>query len=380
MLVLTNSIFRAVFLALIFAVGCGQDSDHTEQPASDPIPIGPTGFVGSPCGTVADCTFTNPTCLGEVEGFPDGMCGVGCSLYCPDRYGFPTTFCVEDAALPPGAPVLGDGTCAARCDFGFFPTTGCREDYGCVVENRANEPGTQNYVCLPNVESELSECYFELVAMGLSFEPTWVAGDSPSGQPGLTCNIEDALRVKSPLYDVDLLNYFGNSASTIVGSCEFAKALAQTVADVEDLGAVSLQYGESYNCRVISGTSTLSRHAYGDAIDIYGFGFADGETYTLIDDWEHDTNNPQGEAAAFLYDTAYRWYDEEYWNVILTPNYNAAHDTHFHVDLTPDIVFIGSITDDIGCSEWHPPRGNQKSWIQLETERRGPHPVQPPEI
>ena len=28
------------------------------------------------------------------------------------------------------------------------------------------------------------------------------------------------------------------------------------------------------------------------------------------------------------------------WNIVLTPNYNADHRNHFHVDLTPDADFI----------------------------------------
>jgi hypothetical protein len=29
------------------------------------------------------------------------------------------------------------------------------------------------------------------------------------------------------------------------------------------------------------------------------------------------------------------------FNIILTPNYNAAHRDHFHVDLTPNAHFLG---------------------------------------
>jgi hypothetical protein len=79
----------------------------------------------------------------------------------------------------------------------------------------------------------------------------------------------------------------------------------------------------------------LSRHGYGDAIDIYGFRFDDGRVWTLVDHWEHDTDAPDTEAAAFLYNAAHRWYDDWIWNIILTPNYNDAHDNHFHVDLSP---------------------------------------------
>lgn len=356
-----STMFRTVFLTLLLTAGCSteipgeggpnDDTDDTQQTTEEEgvqIPIGPLGFVGSPCESVADCPFTDAVCLSPSEGFPDGMCSVGCDQFCPDLDAHPTTFCVEDRALPADAPVLGDGACAARCDFEFFPTTGCRADYGCVAERRANETGTSKFVCMPNAETDLSECYFELAAMGVSFEPTLIADDSPSSHPSLTCHVQDPVRVKSPVYGVDLLYSNGNTPSAVTGSCEFAKSLALTAADVEAEGAVALRHLGTYNCRVISGTNRLSRHAYGDAIDISGFDFADGETYTLYDDWQHGTSNPDGAAAEFLYDAAYRWFGQNYWEIILTPNYNSAHDDHFHVDLTPNGDYIRSDTRYIG--------------------------------
>ena len=35
-------------------------------------------------------------------------------------------------------------------------------------------------------------------------------------------------------------------------------------------------------------------------------------------------------------------YENRIFNIVLTPNYNSAHDNHFHVDLTEGSNFIGS--------------------------------------
>ena len=78
------------------------------------------------------------------------------------------------------------------------------------------------------------------------------------------------------------------------------------------------------------------RGGFANALDIYGFEFDDGRVWTLIDHWEHDTSAPSTEAGRFLYESSRRWYDDWIWNIILTPNYNLAHDNHFHVDLKPD--------------------------------------------
>ena len=310
-------------------------ADSGDSPRGD---SGPTGFIGSPCVSDADCPYEGGVCL--TEGFPGGTCSLSCERLCPDADGYPVTFCVDAGELPPGTP-LDEGACLSRCDFGLYPEGGCREDYGCVVVPRANEPETENYACLPNRRDELSRCYDELAAMGVAFEPTVIAEDHPSDYPNLTCSIQDAVYILGPVHGVDLRYYDGSPTPRVLAACAMAQALTDTIDDVAALGVSTLTHIGTYNCRVIEGTSTLSRHAYGDAIDIYGFTFEDGTTYTLVDDWEHDTTDPVGEGAQFLYDAAYRWHDAQLWNIILTPNYNDAHDNHFHVDLTPGSDYIG---------------------------------------
>ena len=152
---------------------------------------------------------------------------------------------------------------------------------------------------------------------------------------------------------VDITYYDGASAGSITGACSLAHAVADTIEDVVDDGAVRLRHLGTYNCRLIAGSSSLSRHGYGDAIDIYGFDFDDGTEWTLVDDWEHDTTTFSTDAAEWLYDTSHGWHDQQLWNVILTPNYNAAHDNHFHVDLTPGSDFIGLLGPTYyGPSPW----------------------------
>jgi len=98
----------------------------------------------------------------------------------------------------------------------------------------------------------------------------------------------------------------------------------------------------TFNCRRISGTETLSQHGYGLAIDIYGFVDSQGEDYILERDWEHDTEQPQSRKAQILYEIGQRMHTDRIFNIVLTPNYNAGHDNHFHVDLTEGAHYIGS--------------------------------------
>lgn len=83
----------------------------------------------------------------------------------------------------------------------------------------------------------------------------------------------------------------------------------------------------SYNCRALrtsAGPSTrMSTHATADAIDIAGFGLADGSQVRLIDDWD-----PPGPKADFLRaarDGACTWF-----SLTLSPDYNRLHADHFH--------------------------------------------------
>lgn len=304
-----------------------------------PVDDAPPGFIGSPCERDDDCTYDGAVCL--LGAFPGGTCSLPCDRYCPDQDGYPVTFCVDAEGLPADAASVGDGACLSRCDLVAFPGRGCREGYACTERARANEPETTQLVCLPGEESELSDCLLELSYLGVDFSVAPMVDESPSTHPELTCHVEDPVLVHPPVHGVDLIYYDGAPTPSIRASCEMAKALVQTVDDVAPLGVTAIRHIGTYNCRVIAGTDTLSRHAFGDALDVYGFDFDDGTTWTLVDDWEHDTEDPVTEAGQFLYDAAHRWYDQYLWAIILTPNYNAAHDNHFHVDLTPGSHYVG---------------------------------------
>ena len=319
-------------LSTVFPEYTGEpgEPDDSGEPI-DPTDPMVTGFIGSPCSVDTDCPYEGGVCLSD--GFPLGMCSSSCDTHCPDQDGHPVTFCV-DSTSHDGFPADG-GWCVSRCDFSVYSSEGCRNDYGCTIEGRHEEEWTETYACIPGDESDLTACHYELADRGVSFEPTVRAVDHPEGRPELDCIVDEPVWVLSPVYGVALEYYDGTATDRSLASCEMAHSIADTVVDVEPFGVAAIRHVGTYNCRVIGGTSSLSRHGYGDAIDIYGFRFEDGRLWTLLDHWEHDTTSPESEAAKFLYDAAHRWYDDWVWNIILTPNYNAAHDNHFHVDLSP---------------------------------------------
>ncbi|WGI21985.1 extensin family protein [Amylibacter sp. IMCC11727] len=81
----------------------------------------------------------------------------------------------------------------------------------------------------------------------------------------------------------------------------------------------------SYSCRKIAGSNRMSQHATANAIDISGFDLADGTKIRLRNDWDGPADK-----AAFLRDvrnSACSWF-----GLVLSPDYNAAHHDHFHMD------------------------------------------------
>ncbi len=93
----------------------------------------------------------------------------------------------------------------------------------------------------------------------------------------------------------------------------------QRVATIDHFG--------SYSCRRIYGrdAGTWSEHSTADAVDIAGFRLADGTRITVARDWTGDDDKARflrrvRDGACKLFATT------------LSPEYNAAHHDHFHLD------------------------------------------------
>jgi hypothetical protein len=84
----------------------------------------------------------------------------------------------------------------------------------------------------------------------------------------------------------------------------------------------------SYNCRNVAGTSRLSAHATGNAIDVSAFDLADGRRITVLGDWTGGTP-AEREFLRIVQASACKRF-----GTVLGPDYNAAHQNHFHVELS----------------------------------------------
>lgn len=103
-----------------------------------------------------------------------------------------------------------------------------------------------------------------------------------------------------------------------------ARHLGTTVTRIDHFG--------TYACRTVRGSSGSgsggrpSEHATANAIDVAGFRLANGRRITVARNWNGD-----GPAAPFLHDV--RDGSCRLFRAVLSPEYNAAHADHFHLDM-----------------------------------------------
>lgn len=136
---------------------------------------------------------------------------------------------------------------------------------------------------------------------------------------------------------------FGSGGSRVIGyspanlgvSCPVAAALAMWEWNSVQPAAERLlgsrveriEHFGSYSCRRLYGRDegAWSEHATADAVDIAGFVLADGRRITVVGDWTGDDAE-----AAFL--RAVRDGACDLFATTLSPDYNAAHRDHLHLD------------------------------------------------
>lgn len=91
-----------------------------------------------------------------------------------------------------------------------------------------------------------------------------------------------------------------------------------------------LHHYSSFSCRRMrtssGGSDRMSQHATANAIDVSGFTLSDGRKISLRRDWSGD-----GAKARFLREARDGLCD--WFNIVLSPDYNALHADHFHADM-----------------------------------------------
>ena len=114
-------------------------------------------------------------------------------------------------------------------------------------------------------------------------------------------------------------------ADTFAGWARFGvdraaqQILGSSLVKIETMG--------SYSCRNIAGSAHRSAHASANAIDVSGFVLADGRRITIAGDWA--AKSPA--VRRFL--TAIHTSACKRFGMVLSPDYNAAHRDHLHLQV-----------------------------------------------
>lgn len=145
--------------------------------------------------------------------------------------------------------------------------------------------------------------------------------------PDVKCPLTNTLRIQGG--DVALSSSFLSSCRLAVAYALFdihqlqpaaQSVFGQKVTQVDHLG--------SFACRNIYNRSAgrLSQHASANALDIAGFRLADGRRISVLKDWKDEGDD--GRFLKMVRDGACQQF-----NTVLSPDYNAAHRNHFHLDM-----------------------------------------------
>ena len=147
---------------------------------------------------------------------------------------------------------------------------------------------------------------------------------------GDRCGYDDGIRLS-----VGGSRTIGFAPARLGVACPVAAALAMLEWNVVQPAArrhfgsdvVTMEHFGSYNCRRMYGRSAgdWSEHATADAIDLSGFVLADGTRITVVRDWKGEGAKP-----AFLREV--RDGACKLFATVLSPDYNAAHHDHLHLD------------------------------------------------
>jgi hypothetical protein len=179
-------------------------------------------------------------------------------------------------------------------------------------------------------------CQEELVALGVDFTTAPQMNGHPAGRPDVTCTVDDPVWMQAEVAGVTFRPArIDGRPQAIYAACELAAALGKMARLIADRGVRDVSYLGIFGCRVVAGTSTLSEHGRGRAFDLAALRTGDGQVYTVLSDWEKNQPAPVTAAGRFLRETVEELYEERVFHIILTPDYNADHYNHVHLDLTP---------------------------------------------
>lgn len=191
----------------------------------------------------------------------------------------------------------------------------------CARERVVERPGSASPPIASQPSAATRQCFAGLASAGIRFEPL------PDRTPSPGCPISGTIKlldIGTPVTNLGALTC--PLAATLAAWTRYAVqpaariAFGQPVAKVESMG--------TYGCRTVAGSGRLSEHGRANAVDVGGFVLADGRRITVKTGW-HGAEDEQ-RFLRLMRDSACRRF-----GTVLSPDYNAAHHDHLHLDMAP---------------------------------------------
>jgi len=168
-------------------------------------------------------------------------------------------------------------------------------------------------------------CFTELVREDVKYSPL------PDRDYGGGCVVEGAVQlldVGVPITNLKAITC--PLAHTLTGWLRYAVAPAAHQILGSDL--IRVETFGTYSCRGVigrgaEGARTISEHSFANAVDVSGFVLADGRRIMILGGWKSE--DPQvREFLEVIHKSACKRFQ-----TVLSPDYNAAHYNHLHLDM-----------------------------------------------
>jgi hypothetical protein len=211
----------------------------------------------------------------------------------------------------------------------------------CAREDEARAPedaGSAEDTVAPAGSLNETPCQRELAARGVAFKRAPRETEHPAERPELACVVEDPVEIAPVLRGVTFRpRQIEAAPEPLYAACALGVAIDRMAQMLAERQVTDVVHLGTYGCRVIAGTDMLSEHARARAIDVAALRLEAGAVLSVQADWEKDRPAPATAGGAFLRDLALALFATGVFNVVLTPDFNADHRDHLHLDLTPEL-------------------------------------------
>jgi hypothetical protein len=148
-----------------------------------------------------------------------------------------------------------------------------------------------------------------------------------------------AVRVRGPIAGVE---YRGYKRKALILDCSLVVSLARMGPHLTAQGITRATYSSAYQRRRVRGSKRWSKHSFGLAIDVHAFMGDELGKLTVRDDYEQGLGDdddcigkPLTRGGAILRTLHCQFEQSGAFHYILTPDYDAGHYNHFHIEADP---------------------------------------------